>query len=48
MSPKNKMLMQLKNELIDENLFVEALTICALNSKEDKDLNTAINMFNPR
>ena len=34
-SPQNKQLLQLKHELIDENLFVEALTLCALSKKDD-------------
>jgi hypothetical protein len=42
------MLVQLKSELIDENLFVEALTLCALNNKEDKELNAAINSFDQK
>ena len=40
--------MGLKNELIDENLFVEALTLCALDTNDDKELNAALDNFDPR
>ena len=35
LSPKNQQLLAFKNELIDENLFIEALTLCALDSSHD-------------
>lgn len=35
LSPKNQQLKAFKNELIDENLFIEALTLCALDSSHD-------------
>ena len=48
LSPKNQQLLAFKNELIDENLFIEALTLCALDSSHDILLIQAVEQFDPR
>ena len=37
-----------KEETIDKNLFIEAITLCALSHEKDQVLNAALKAYNPQ